>query len=204
MTLGYIDMHDRLVANSYKAWSNYKLWAVYAVLWLLGAYLEYVKLTVTRLTAVDRADYLARLANNRLAGGGFEPFFALQEHIDTLIEQVDPDNEADVDSTVAQIKLLFASFPWLSSAFRDLLAGKNHLPNNKLPRQSAQPDRRLPGRRHLPRALLWRPHAGRPGRQGGGRAGALLGAGAQLAAALARAPGHADDRNKRYLTVGVG
>ncbi|MCB9124691.1 MAG: NAD(P)/FAD-dependent oxidoreductase [Caldilinea sp.] len=132
MTLGYIDMHDRLVANSYKAWGNYKLWSVYAVLWLLGAYLEYVKLTVTRLTATDRADYLARLANNRLAGGGFEPFFALQEHIDTLIEQVDPENEADVDSTVAQIRLLFASFPWLSSAFRDLLAGKNHLPNNKL------------------------------------------------------------------------
>ena len=132
MTLGYLDMHDRLVANSYKAWGNYKLWAVYEVLWLLGAYLEYVKLTVTRLTAVDRADYLARLANNRLAGGGFEPFFTLQEHIDTLIEQVDPDNTADVDSTVAQIKLLFASFPWLSSAFRDLLAGKNHLPNNKL------------------------------------------------------------------------
>ena len=29
MTLGYIDMHDRLVANSYKSWGNYKLWAVY-------------------------------------------------------------------------------------------------------------------------------------------------------------------------------
>ena len=132
MTLGYIDMHDRLVANSYKSWGNYKLWAVYEVLWLLGAYLEYLKLTVTRLTAVERADYLARLSHNRLAGGGFAPFFALQEHIDALIEQVDPHNEADVDSTVAQIKLIFNAFPWMSSAFRDLLAGKNHLPNNKL------------------------------------------------------------------------
>ncbi|MFO7634964.1 MAG: NAD(P)/FAD-dependent oxidoreductase, partial [Caldilinea sp.] len=132
MTLGYIDMHDRLVASSYKAWGNYKLWAVYEVLWLLGAYLEYVKLTVTRLTATDRDDYLDRLRGNRLAGGGFEPFFRLQEHIDALIDQVDPENEADVDSTVAQIKLLFGAFPWLSSSFRDLLAGKNHLPNNKL------------------------------------------------------------------------
>jgi len=33
---------------------------------------------------------------------------------------------------VAQIRALFGSFKWLSSAFRDLLAGKNHLPNNKL------------------------------------------------------------------------
>ena len=33
---------------------------------------------------------------------------------------------------MAQIHALFATFPWLSSAFRDLLAGKNHLPNNKL------------------------------------------------------------------------
>ena len=33
---------------------------------------------------------------------------------------------------MAQIRLLLTSFPWLSSAFRDLLEGKNHLPNNKL------------------------------------------------------------------------
>ncbi|MEI2691716.1 MAG: hypothetical protein V9H69_19250 [Anaerolineae bacterium] len=43
MTLRYIGMHDRLVASSFKAWSNSKLWAVYAVLWLLGAYLEYLQ-----------------------------------------------------------------------------------------------------------------------------------------------------------------
>jgi FADH2 O2-dependent halogenase len=87
---------------------------------------------VTRLRAHDRGEYLALLSDLRLAGGGFDPFFALQEHVDALIEQVDPDNEADVASTVAQIHALFATFPWLSSAFRDLLAGKNHLPNNKL------------------------------------------------------------------------
>lgn len=132
MTLRYMHMHDQLVAGSLKSWGNYKLWQVYAVLWLLGAYLEYVKLTVTRLRASDRADYLAQLRDLRLAGGGFEPFFALQEQVDALIDQVDPDNEADVDRTVAQIRALYASFKWLPSAFRDLLHGKNHLPNNKL------------------------------------------------------------------------
>jgi len=132
MTMRYMRMHDQLVAGSLKSWSNYKLWQVYAVLWLLGAYLEYVKLTVTRLRATDRANYLAQLSSLRLAGGGFEPFFALQEQIDALIDQVDPDDEADVDLTVAQIRAIYDSFKWLPSTFRDLLNGKNHLPNNKL------------------------------------------------------------------------
>lgn len=132
MTLGYINMHDRLTASSFKSWSNHKLWQVYAVLWLLGAYLEYVRLIINRYRARDRAEYMALMRPHRLAGGGFERFFALQEHIDALIDQVDPANEADVESTVAQIKVLFADFPWLSSAFADLLAGKNHLPDNKL------------------------------------------------------------------------
>lgn len=132
MTLRYMRMHDQLVAGSLKSWSNPRLWEVYAVLWLLGAYLEYLKLTVTRLRATDRADYLAQLSGLSLAGGGFPEFFALQQHIDALIEQVDPDDEADVERTAALIRALFGNFKWLSSAFRDLLAGKNHLPNNKL------------------------------------------------------------------------
>ena len=132
LTLHYMHMHDQLVAGSLKSWSNYKLWQVYSVLWLLGAYLEYLKLTVTRLRTRDRTDYLAQLRGLRLAGGGFEPFFALQQQIDALIDHVNPDDEADVDRTVAEIRALFDGFPWLSSAFRDLLNGKNHLPNNKL------------------------------------------------------------------------
>ena len=132
LTLRYMHMHDQLVAGSLKSWSHPKLWQVYAVLWLLGAYLEYLKLTVTRLRAKNREEYLAQLSNLALAGGGFNEFFALQEQIDALMDQVNPDDEADVERTVALIRALFGSFKWLSSAFRDLLDGKNHLPNNKL------------------------------------------------------------------------
>lgn len=132
VTLRYMGMHDRLVANSFKSWGHYKLWSVYAVLWLQGAYLEYLKLTATRLRAKDRADYLAQLSGLKLAGGGFAPFFELQEKVDALIEQVNPDDEADVDRTVAEIRNLYAAYPWMPSAFRDLLNGKNTLPNNKL------------------------------------------------------------------------
>ncbi len=132
LTLRYMHMHDQLVAGSLKSWAHPKLWQAYAVLWLLGAYLEYLKLTVTRLRAKDRADYLAQLAGLRLAGGGFAEFFVLQEQIDALMDQVNPDDEADVERTVAQMHTLFGAFKWLSSAIRDLLKGKNHLPNNKL------------------------------------------------------------------------
>ena len=65
-------------------------------------------------------------------GGGFPPFFELQEKVDALIEKVHPDDEADVDRTVAEICSLYAAYPWMPSAFRDLLKGKNYLPNNKL------------------------------------------------------------------------
>ncbi len=132
LTHHYMHMHDQLVAGSFKSWAHPELWRVYSVLWLLGAYLEYLKLTVTRLRATDRADYLTQLRGLRLAGGGFDEFFVLQEQIDALIDQVDPDDEADVQRTVAQIHTLFGSFKWMSSAIRDLLSGKNHLPNNKL------------------------------------------------------------------------
>lgn len=140
MTLDYIAMHDRLVAGSYKSWSHYKLWQVYAVLWLLGAYLEYVRLVVNRMRAKDRTEYLALMQPHRLAGGGFDPFFTIQEQIDALIDQVGPDDEADVDCTVAQIKALFACFPWMPSTFQDLLNGKTFLPDNKLRFNLLNPD----------------------------------------------------------------
>jgi FADH2 O2-dependent halogenase len=94
--------------------------------------LEYVRLVVNRLRARDRAEYLRFMAPHRLAGGGFNRFFAIQEQIDALIDQVDPADEADVDRTVAEIKQIFAGFPWMPSAFRDLLNGKHFLPDNKL------------------------------------------------------------------------
>jgi FADH2 O2-dependent halogenase len=133
MTLDYIQMHDRLVASSFKAWHNFKLWNAYEVLWLLGAYLEYLRLITNRYRANgDRAAYLALMRSHRLAGGGFPLFFEIQEQIDALMDAVNPEDEADVERTVAAIKAQFARFPWLSSAFQDLLDGKNHLPNRKL------------------------------------------------------------------------
>lgn len=132
LTLRYVAAHDRIVANSYKAWSNYKLWEVYSVLWLLGAYTEYVKLLSVRGRARSRAEYFTEIATLRLVGGGFDQFKRLAEQIDTLIEAVDPHDQAAVDHVVAAIRARYAATPWMPWAFQQLLAGKNHLPANKL------------------------------------------------------------------------
>lgn len=132
ITLDYINMHDRLVASSFKSWHHFKLWNVYAVLWLLGAYLEYLSLITNRYRARNRDEYIQLMQGHKLAGGGFPLFFDVQEKIDALMDQVNPEDEADVDRTVAEIKKQFERFPWMSSAFKDLLNGKNHLPDNKL------------------------------------------------------------------------
>jgi len=133
MTLGYINMHDNLVAGSFKSWHNYKLWRCYSVLWLLGAYLEYLRLIMNRFRANgSREKYLELMKSHRLAGGGFSKFFEIQEKIDRLINQVDAENEADVEQTVTQINALFDEFPWMPTTIRALLRGENHLPDNKL------------------------------------------------------------------------
>jgi FADH2 O2-dependent halogenase len=131
LTLNYIAMHDRLTANSIKSWSNYKLWRVYSVQWLLGAYLEYLMLSITRMRSRNRDEYISLLLNNKLTGGGFNRFFEIQEKIDSLFEQVNPDDEDDVDRTVAEARALFASFQWLPKPFQAILDGKSHLPKNK-------------------------------------------------------------------------
>jgi len=131
MTLKYIKMHDILIANSVKAWSDPRLWRVYAVQWLLGAYLEYLMLSITRMRAKDRQEYIHLLANNRLAGGGFEGFFTLQEQMDALFDSVNPLDEQDINRTIAKARALFQEFAWLPTPFKAVLDGKNHLPKRK-------------------------------------------------------------------------
>ncbi|MCB9077020.1 MAG: tryptophan 7-halogenase [Anaerolineaceae bacterium] len=132
LTLNFIRANDRLIATSYKSFGNYKLWNVYTVLWLLGAYTELVKLHSAHFQAVDRHSYFAQVASLKLAGGGFEAFDRVAAVIDTIIDQVDPHDEAAVDRAVAGIKAVFATIEWLPLPFRDILDGKNHLPANKL------------------------------------------------------------------------
>ena len=133
VTRRFVRNNDRLTANSYKSFANYKLWQVYSVLWLLGAYTELVKLNAMRAQASgDRAVYYRHLTGLGLVGGGFAAFDVAADRIDRIIEAVYPYDEAAVDDAVAAINQVFAGIPWMADPFRDLLAGKTFLPKNKI------------------------------------------------------------------------
>jgi tetracycline 7-halogenase / FADH2 O2-dependent halogenase len=154
VTCNFVRTADRLVANSYKSFKNYKLWQVYAVQWLLGAYTELVRLNMIRaVTGADRDAYMKRLAQLRLAGGGYPEFAAIADRVDALIEAVDPYDETAVDQTVAQINAIYADVEWMAAPFRELLQGKTTLPKNKLRLELLKPGEGFMGkgsyRRHF-------------------------------------------------------
>ena len=131
MTLSFVRTADRLTANSYKSWGNYKLWSVYSVVWMLGAYLELVKLMSLRNESVDRRAYFEAARHLKLAGGAFSEFEELSDRIDRIVEEVNIDDDAAVDTAVARIRALYDTVDWIPDAFVQVLKGKNHLPANK-------------------------------------------------------------------------
>lgn len=131
-TQAFIRANDRLVANSYKSFANVKLWSVYRVLWLLGAYTEYVKLSSVRALAHNRRSYYEGVRGLRLVGGGFSDFEALADEIDVRLEGVDPNDDAAVDEVVADVRARLLETEWLPQAFAEVLNGKTYLPKRKL------------------------------------------------------------------------
>lgn len=133
LTLDYVRVADRLVANSYRAFRHPKLWRVYAVMWLLGAYTELVKLNMMRLQAGDdRQAYVDQLVTLKLAGGGYAEFNEVAARVDGIMEGVDVAVERDVDAAVAEITQIFRSLDWIADPFLALLDGKTYLPKNKI------------------------------------------------------------------------
>ena len=133
VTNQYLAFNDRLIANSFRSFANYKLWQVYAVMWLLGAYTEYLMLNGIRARSQgDRATYMQFLYGMHLVGGGFAGFRPISNQVDTIIEQVDPHDEEAVDKAVAEINRIFRSIDWMPEPFLALLDGATFLPKNKL------------------------------------------------------------------------
>jgi len=131
-TQAFIEQNDRLIANAYRSFSNYKLWAPYSVLWLLGAHLELLKLLSVRAQASDRADYYARARVLKLVGGGFAAFDELARQVYDILENTRVDVDAEVDRAAAAMKALLEAVPWMPYEFRQVLRGKNHLNARKL------------------------------------------------------------------------
>ena len=131
-TQAFVRANDRLVANSYRSFANLKLWSVYRVLWLLGAYTEFVKLSSVRALAHDRRSYYEGVRDLRLVGGGFADFKALADRIDAQLEGVDPKDDAAVAGAVADVRARLLETEWLPEAFAAVLNGKTYLPKRKL------------------------------------------------------------------------
>ena len=124
---------DRLVANSYRSFKDYRLWQVYAVMWLLGAYTELVKLNMMRAQAgADRQAYYDQLITLKLVGGGYPAFEAVAQQVDGIMATVDTADETAVTTAVTQINQIFRSLDWIADPFIALLDGKTYLPKNKI------------------------------------------------------------------------
>lgn len=133
LTLDYVRAADRLVANSYRSFKHPKLWQVYAVMWLLGAYTELLKLNMMRLQAGDdRQAYVDQLVTLKLVGGGYTGFDAVAARVDGIMEKVDAEDETAVNHAVAEINQIFRSLDWIADPFVALLDGKTYLPKNKI------------------------------------------------------------------------
>ncbi len=131
-TLAFINSADNLISNAYKSFSNYKIWSMYLVLWLLGAYLELLKLTSIRATSENEENYYFRLGKLKLVGGEFAEFDILSDKIYQIIENMNIHQEVEVDQAVIKIKALYEQTNWMPHAFLEVVRGKNHLPANKI------------------------------------------------------------------------
>ena len=131
-TLAFIRANDRLVANSYRSFTNPEFWNVYSVLWLLGAYTELVKLSSVRALAQGRASYYEGVRDLRLVGGGFAEFQRVADAVDARIEGLELGDEAAVAKAAHEIQAQLRGLEWLPHAFRDVLDGKTYLPKRKL------------------------------------------------------------------------
>ena len=138
VTHNFVGGADRLVANSFRSFKDYRLWQVYSVMWLLGAYTELVKLNMMRAqakgaqTAVSRQSYYDQLVTLKLVGGGYPEFDAVANQVDQIMESVNPEDETAVTAAVAEINQIFRSLDWIADPFVALLDGKTYLPKNKI------------------------------------------------------------------------
>ena len=135
-TLRYVAANDTLLAHAIKSFSHANLWRVYSVIWILGAYLEFVRLTGYRQALLKRGRSAAqRLAlatpTLNLVGGGFRAFEMLAEEVDDIMAALNPADEAAVNRTVDQIRERILREQWIPYSHRAIARGATHLPKRK-------------------------------------------------------------------------
>lgn len=136
VTLDYVQSNDRLVASAIKSFSHPALWRQYSVIWILGAYLELIRLTTWRqslqkknLPLEERWSY--EMPKLNLVGGGYGAFYELAAMADQLIDNLDSHDEIAVERTAKELQALILDAPFVPYSHKDISRGKRHLPKNK-------------------------------------------------------------------------
>ncbi|MEM7799078.1 MAG: tryptophan 7-halogenase, partial [Chloroflexota bacterium] len=137
LTLNYLKNNDRLISNAYRSFQHPELWRRYAVLWLLGAYTEYLQLNMIRAKADGNRDtYYADFVDCCLVGGGFDEFSSLSSRVDQLLTEFTRKRAAgkpvSIENTVSKIDQLYAEIYWMPKPFVDILNGAASLPRRKV------------------------------------------------------------------------
>jgi FADH2 O2-dependent halogenase len=135
-TLCYVQNNDRLISNAYKSFADPRLWHQYSVLWILGAYLELVKLTTYRYqlerkatTFNERLDFpFPKLS---LVGGGYPAYFELADKMDSSLNSLKNKSNAEIDRVAQEMRQHLNEADWIPYSFREIANGKKHLPNRK-------------------------------------------------------------------------
>lgn len=132
-TLECIKNKDLLIANSYESFKSPALWRKTQVLWLLGAYTEFLKLLTVRMRSKNcRERYFNDFLTLKLVGGGFKDFSKFSENIYTFINSTEGKTIGEIEETVLEMQKCFEEQPWIEPRFRAILEGKQCLPKNKL------------------------------------------------------------------------
>ena len=135
-TLNYVQNNDRLISNAYKSFADPRLWHQYSVLWILGAYLELVKLTTYRYQLERKANTFEERLNFpfpklSLVGGGYPAYFDLADKIDNSLNSLKNKGEAEINRVAREMRQHLNEADWIPYSFREIANGKKHLPNRK-------------------------------------------------------------------------
>lgn len=129
LTTRYRAGNDQVVSGAYASFEHPELWRTYISVWLLGAYLEYLGLMMSRYRANDRAQYVSAISEFRLTGGAYSEFERLADDVDFILFAAGSGEALDKANCIRSRMLLFENLP---HAFRDTLDGMNHLPDRKI------------------------------------------------------------------------
>ncbi|MEO0556792.1 MAG: tryptophan 7-halogenase [Bacteroidota bacterium] len=133
----FLKANDRIVAAAYHAWANPRLWKPVSVLWLLGAYTEFVRLLTLRFGAaqtgrqLDRDTYMTGFTHLGLVGGGFEGFEALSARLTDRVLATDTSAPQAAEALAHHVHTELEALDWMPAEFRAVLRGQTHLHRSK-------------------------------------------------------------------------